>query len=357
MNSFPRSESFGHRSWTSSNLPKKILVIRFHAFGDVVITLPYLQALKNTLPQVQIHFLTREENSDILRHATMFAKVYALEDRRNAKLLFAKTVGLFPNLLQEQYDVVLDLQRDTLSRVLRRFLRPTSYSEFDRFSLQSAGERVRQTIDALHVATIPKMLPKIELQGAILNVSQWASRGYSEKIQYIILNPAGSSDTKNWPIENYVRFALLWNSSIDSHTHFLIIGTERILQKAMYLKERLGSTVVNLVNATTTTEAMMLLQNAQFVLTEDSGLMHMSWVSQIPLVALFGSTPSVWAKPLGDTSICLDSSDLECGNCNQAHCKFGDVHCLTRYTPELVLEKAQQLLHRTGSASRKNNVV
>lgn len=357
MNSSPRTESFEHRSWTSSKLPEKILVIRFHAFGDVVITLPYLQALQNALPQVEIHFLTREENSDILRHAAMCAKVYALEDKRNAKLLFAKTIGLFPTLLRERYDIVLDLQRNTVSRMVRRFLLPKSYSEFDRFSLQSAGERVRQTIDALHLTTISNFLPNIELHDAILTVGQWASRGYSEKIRYIILNPAGSSATKNWPIENYERFASLWNTSIDSQARFLIIGTERILQKAMYLKERLGSNVINLAGVTTATEAMILLKKAQFVLSEDSGLMHMAWISRIPLVALFGSTPSVWATPLGNTSICLDSSDLECGNCDQAQCKFGDVHCLTRYTPEFVLEKALQLLYHTESASRKNNAV
>jgi heptosyltransferase II len=40
----------------------------------------------------------------------------------------------------------------------------------------------------------------------------------------------------------------------------------------------------------------------------------------------------------------LSSSDLPCGNCMLEFCKYKDVHCLTRYSPEFVFEKAMQLL-------------
>lgn len=356
MKKLLKTESFKHRSWTSLTLPKKILIIRFHAFGDVVITLPYLQSLKNALPNVELHFLTRKECSDILRHISIFSKIYDVDDKRDAKLLFAKNVALLPLLMREHYDIVLDLQRNNVSRMIRRFLMPKSFSEFDRFSLKSAGERVQQTINALQLGTSEKNLPSIVLKEVFYKSDQWALNGYSEGVRYVVLNPAGSSITKNWPIENFERFAKLWNELVNSNTHFLIIGTDRIQQKAEYLSQRLGSKVINLVNATTTTEAFLFLQKAQFVLSEDSALMHMAWISQIPLVALFGSTPSVWSKPLGNTSLLLNSSDLECGNCNQPQCRFGDVHCLTRFTPEFVLEKALVLLQNQKSIRTKEQI-
>ena len=347
------TESFLSRPWRSSRPPGKILVIRFHALGDVIITLPYLQALRNVLPPTEVHCLTREECADIPRHASMFTSVHALEDGRRASLLSARALGLLPRLLTERYDVVLDLQRNALSRVIRWSLRPSSFAEFDRFSLQSAGERVRRTIDALELTRLPATLPRINLQVPSETHPVWLSNGYSDKKRFVVLNPAGSSITKNWPIENYERFAALWTANVDADAHFLVIGTERIAQKARYLQQRLGERLINLVNVTTPTEALSLVGRAQFILTEDSGLMHMGWISQVPLIALFGSTPSVWSRPLGDTSVCLDSSDLECGNCGRSVCRFGDVRCLTRWTPESVLETARQLLHRTDSDLRK----
>jgi heptosyltransferase-2 len=50
-------------------LPKRILAIRLQAMGDLVITLPYLQALREQLPaSVQIDLLTRKEVDSIPRN-------------------------------------------------------------------------------------------------------------------------------------------------------------------------------------------------------------------------------------------------------------------------------------------------
>ncbi|HTI07193.1 MAG TPA: glycosyltransferase family 9 protein, partial [Puia sp.] len=100
-------------------------------------------------------------------------------------------------------------------------------------------------------------------------------------------------------------------------------------------------------------EAFAVLQKTSLVLSEDSGLMHMAWTSGIPTMVLFGSTSSYWSRPLGDHSHFLDSSDLACGNCMQAVCSFGDVHCLTRYTPEFVLQQALPLVQKKISRQPK----
>jgi len=83
------------------------------------------------------------------------------------------------------------------------------------------------------------------------------------------------------------------------------------------------------------------------VLSEDSGLMHMAWVSGTPVVALFGSTRSDWSRPLGPRSVFLDSSDLSCGACMQATCRRGDVFCLSRRSPEEVFARAVSLLEQS----------
>ncbi len=337
-----------HKKWQSSSPPKKVLAIRFHALGDVVITLPYLQALKSGMRGIELHFLTREEFADIPRSAAMFSKVFSIDDKRNPKILLAKSLRMLPQFLSEQYDVVLDLQRNSVSRWLRRLLLPKSYSEFDRHSALSAGERVRNTISLLGLYEIGVQLPAVELKSYDLSKDTWKSAGYSRGVRYIVLNPAGSSSSKNWPIENYARFAELWLKKVDDGAKFLVIGTERVVEKASYLKRKMGERVINLVGLTVPAEAIFLIRQSRLILTEDSALMHMAWISKIPLVALFGSTFSVWSRPLGDSSVLLDSADLDCGCCNQPLCRFGDVHCLTRYSPESVVKVAAELFSKTA---------
>jgi ADP-heptose:LPS heptosyltransferase len=313
------------------------------ALGDTVITLPYLQALRSILPATEFHFVTREEFADIPRNVKMFDKVYAVNGGFDINRQFMSAAILIPRLQKEKYDVVIDLQRNFLTRTIRRLLFPRSFSEFDRFSLKSAGDRTRDTINKIGFTPLPDMLSRLDLREADRGLDKLKSAGYDPGRKLVVLNPAGNFITKSWPLESYQRFAEGWSNTVDSSVQFLILGVERLREKSNYLKAILGRTIIDLVGKTTLSEAFNILRQAELVLSEDSGLMHMAWVAQVPVVALFGSSRSSWSKPVGN-SVCLNSSDLECGECLQATCRFGDVNCLTRYSPEFVIETAKKLL-------------
>ena len=171
------------------------------------------------------------------------------------------------------------------------------------------------------------------------------SRGLNETDGLVVLNPAGAFVTRNWELHKYACFARQWLQRWPE-TKFLVLGTSFIAAKAAFLKEELGDHLCNLVGQTTASEVFSLLQRARLVLSEDSGLMHMAWVSGTPVIALFGSTRSDWSRPLGPHSLFLDSSDLPCGNCMQAICSRGDVLCLSRLSPEEVFARAVSLLEK-----------
>lgn len=346
MNRFSAQETILSRPWLDRTSPKKLLAVRLQALGDTAITLPYLQALRNTLPSTEFHFMTREEFAELPRNMKMFNKVYAVEGGFDVGRQYMNAAFIIPTLRKEKYDVVIDLQRNSLTRAIRRFLSPRSFVEFDRFSLKSAGDRTRDAIDKLGFAPLPEMLVRLDLFENDRGLDKLKRAGYDSSTKIIILNPAGNFITKSWPIENYRRFAEIWLTGINSGAQFLMLGTERLREKSNYLEEKLGKAVINLVGKTTISEAFNILRQAEIVISEDSGLMHMAWVAQVPVVALFGSSRSSWSKPLGASSVCLDSSDLECGECLQATCRFGDVHCLTRYSPEFVVETALKLLEK-----------
>jgi ADP-heptose:LPS heptosyltransferase len=162
----------------------------------------------------------------------------------------------------------------------------------------------------------------------------------------VVLNPAGAFESRNWPLDNYAAFARVWQDRYHSRSQFLLLGDARLHEKAAYLAARLGDRAINLVGHTTPEQAFAIIGMTNLILSEDSGLMHMAWVSGIPTVALFGSSRNDWSRPLGPHSICLNSSDLSCGCCMQTACKFGDNRCLTRYSPEYVAKQARELLAR-----------
>jgi heptosyltransferase-2 len=346
------------KPWTKESPPRRILAIRLQAMGDVVITLPYLQGLRNALPSgVRLDFLTREEMEDIPRNIDLFDHVFSIQGGRNVKKQMLHTVLLLPRLLLQRYDVIIDLQNSIISAIVRKALLPAAWSMFDRFSPIPAGERNRRTIEAVGLGG-NQMDTRVRPRHPQRAMNFLKSRGLNETDGLVVLNPAGAFVTRNWEMHKYVLFARQW-LQLWPETKFLVLGTAFIAEKAAFLKEELGDHLCNLVGQTTASEVFSLLQRATLVLSEDSGLMHMAWVSGTPVVALFGSTRSDWARPLGRHSLCLDSSDLPCGNCMQAACHRGDVLCLSRLSPEEVFARAVSLLEELSRSreSADENIV
>lgn len=339
----PANDHIKAKAWAKDQPPRRILTIRLQAMGDMVITLPYLQQLRNDLPSnTIIDFLTREEVDDIPKNLQLFDHVYSIGGGRNEKKQLIYTAWLLPKLLLNRYDAVIDLQNNKVSNFVRHLLHPMAWSSFDRTSSNAAGERTRRTIEAAGFAiykTSPKFIFKNKFDAAIL----LKMNGWDGVSKLVVLNPAGAFETRNWPQDHYVRFAELWLEQFPS-TQFLILGTEFINKKAAYLKRKLNGHLINLIDKTSPSDAISILQKTSFVLSEDSGLMHMAWVSGIPTIALFGSTRSDWARPLGSHTFFFDSSDMECGNCMKQLCRYNDNRCLTRISPEDVFEKAISLI-------------
>src|SRR5574341_1498397 len=131
--------------------------------GDVVVTLPYLQGFKNNLNEAQIDFLTREEVDDIPQNLDLFGRVYSIGGGRSFKRQALSALLLLPQLWRQHYDVIVDLQRNPLSRWIRQALRPPCWSEFDRCSPMSAGERTHMTIEALGLGSV-SLAAKLQLK-------------------------------------------------------------------------------------------------------------------------------------------------------------------------------------------------
>ena len=337
-------ESVSNRKWSSPKPPEKILVIRLHAIGDVAITFPSCVALRTRFSDASIDFLTLETTASLPASLEIFNSVHGFPycDSRWERLRHA--LAWANRLRHNQYQVVLDLQRNWVSRMLRRAARPQAWSEFDRFSPRLAGLR---TLDVFHrIGFVDLGLDfRLPVRSEVLHSARsiLQRHGWKEGKQVVVLNPAGFLPTRNWPLENYSEFARLWLN--DEETTFLMMGPGRIGEKSKYLSDHLGSRLINLVGQTSLPEALGILQQVSFVLSEDSGLMHMAWVSGIPTLALFGSSRHDWSAPVGPHTRCLHSGDLPCGACMSPTCRYGDIHCLTRYTPQSVYALSREMMN------------
>ena len=75
----------------------KVLIIRFSSIGDIVLTTPVVRCLKQQLPDVEVHYLTKASFRSVLAHNPYIDKLHYLEDDINQTIAILK---------KEHYDYI-----------------------------------------------------------------------------------------------------------------------------------------------------------------------------------------------------------------------------------------------------------
>ena len=346
MNSNPPIECQSRRPWKTLRPPRRILLIRFHAVGDVALTLPASAGLRALFPSTVLDYFTTGPNAELLQSVPIFNRVHTLRSAPNKPARILAAAEAAHRISSARYDCIIDLQRNWVSRFIRRTSGAQAWSEFDRFGPRSAHDR---TLDTFHRAGFSDVQPNFKLP-VRADCRERAERmlrnaGVRSGDRLIVLNPSGLWPSRQWPDEYYHLLAR--DLSVDPGVAFLFLGTERIAARIGSLVADQSLRTVNLIGRTTLGDALAILQQAHLVISEDSGLLHLAWAAGRPILAIFGSSNHIWSSPPGPSVTCLHSGDLACGACMAATCRFGDVHCLRRHDPSSVAALTRTLLHRS----------
>lgn len=154
---------------------------------------------------------------------------------------------------------------------------------------------------------------------------------------------------KRWPAEHFAGLAEL---CADAGAAVWVLGSAADREAAAAIAK--CAAVVDLTGRTSLVEAVDVLAAASGAVTNDSGLMHVAGALGVPVVAVFGSTSTVFTPPLGDRSVVVERQ-LACRPCFARECRLGHLECLRGLPPARVFEELRGLgvfppVQRAGQA-------
>lgn len=306
--------------------------------GDILLTTPVIRALKLKFPSSQIDFVVKEQYKDALQYNPLISRLFIYEKEKSRELR---------DKLQEQnYDLAIDLQNNFRSRALTerlnikvyRFHKPTMKKlllvwfkiNFLK-DLKTISQRYAETSNV-----------QLDEKGLDLLIPQDISSSLNEVKKYIGFCPGSKHFTKRWPAEYIIE---LGNELIKLGFAVVLLGGKSDKELCKTISEKIVPSI-NLQNDDNLLQTAVDMKNCKFIITNDSGLMHLASAVGVPIISIFGSTVREFGfAPLGKQNLILENKSLSCRPCShigKSSCPKKHFKCMKEITPQLVLTNLQK---------------
>ena len=137
---------------------------------------------------------------------------------------------------------------------------------------------------------------------------------------------------KKWPISYFSEVA---RYCVSKGRQIWLLGSAKDSADCAVIAREVEG-VIDLSGKTSLVDVVDLISLAEFLVCNDSGLMHVSAALGTKTIAMFGSTTDEFTPPLSSNSQILAKS-LDCRPCFKRTCPLGHLDCLNKIAPQEVI--------------------
>jgi heptosyltransferase I len=341
----------------------KILVIRLGALGDLVHVSAALNAIKQHYPDTEIHFLSRSMYQDLVAMMPMVTQFWAWPDKPTIQTLFS----LAQNLRKVGIDGVVNLH-PSLKTFFVSFVMAKPTTIYRKEKCQVFGEEQRK-IPRLHAVEdffrpfqklfhLKTILPN-ELIPELSLLQNDPIQEFKRCSFRLGVVPAvgGKRGNRAWPVENWTRLLTeLFQSNSDLEVYFFG-GRDDREEAQCFIESLLGSgneqihvnQLKNHCGQWDIPGTATLMKECDWVISGDTGPLHLAAAVNIPVIGLFGPTSVDRTGPRGrnQTLILTPSVDNPYWPCEMPTCfsHSPDTQaCMRSLSVEHVLELLQKIM-------------
>lgn len=284
---------------------QRLLMIKLSSLGDVVHTLPLIEALRVGLgPDAHLAWAVRRPFANLLEGNPHLSAIHILEGRG-----LAEGVAFGKKLHAEHYDTVLDPQGLFLSGLIAfltgapRRIGLNLNREGNALFLTEAsveGKARRHQVEKLlgfcEAVGVPVLAPRKQTYladgEAVAAEALLATATPGPRVACIV---GTSLPAKEWPVENWA--ALLRLLAAQGLQPILLGGPGEVAAAERLVQETGGAVTLNLVGKTSLRQLASVLARCAVAVGGDTGPFHLAVAVGTPCVGLYGVTDPVRVGP------------------------------------------------------------
>jgi ADP-heptose:LPS heptosyltransferase len=329
----------------------KFLILRFSSIGDIVLTTPVVRCLKKQLPNCIIHYAVKNSFSNIIESNPYVDKVIVLRDYIEEIIDIAK---------RERYDYIIDLHHNLRTLKIKKALKKVPSKSFHKLNIQKwlltnfkinnmppihIVDRYMKTVEHLNVKNDGQGLDYFIPENYKVKDSDIPT---SHLAGYIGIVIGAAHKTKQVPLDKLKEICTQIN-----HPIILLGGKEDYLEgKEIAALDNFK--IYNACGKFDLHESADLVRRSKFIISNDTGLMHIAAAFKKPIISIWGNTvPSFGMTPYyGNYNIMsaiIENKSLRCRPCSKIGydtCPKKHFKCMNQLSVEEIVTTVNVFLNR-----------
>ncbi|MBD3379909.1 MAG: hypothetical protein GF408_05545 [Candidatus Omnitrophica bacterium] len=317
-----------------------ILFISLSNLGDIILTTPVIEKLRDLYPEAKIDVVTGAPGKKIFVLHPSVRDVHVLQDHRALGRRIRKLVCFH----RMKYDLVVDLKGSLLPYLAGAGMSVGGF--FDKGPVVPKPDLHKRSehLSVLGKLTdTPYSFPRFFMPVTRLEKkeAQMILSGAGD-VRKVLINPGAKSRLKRWPADLYARLCdeLVRNQGCA----VIVAGADEDRKTVDDMRGNCTEGFTDLCGKISVGCLAELMKGSDLVVTNDSAPLHIASAVDAPTVAIFGPTDERKYGPLSRKSRVVRPGVL-CRPCNRSLCTDGtDKGCLPGLRVEEVLVACREIL-------------
>lgn len=276
---------------------KKILIISANRLGDSILSSGLIDYFNKKYKNVKVTFVCGEVPYELFKYCSNISKVISLKKKKYSVHWIILWLKVFLNF----WDEIIDLRGTALSFFLMRKSKKIYFGKI---------KNLHKVISISNLVSNSIIEPKLFIKENIKKSHSFNELTLlSKKKKIIAISASANWIGKKWPISKYISLIKgLKKTSLFNQSIFILLGSKSERNELNFICTKINNIdIINLAGSMTLNEIYLILKKCKLFIGNDSGLMHLSAVSGINTIGLFGPSDIVQYSPWGINNLTIST--------------------------------------------------